>query len=82
MLNSISTKAAKKRQADSIKEFMPRVRKPSELKSYLDDYVVGQEQAQRVLAVAVHNHYKRLKYLAEGGAIASAGWSEEEAMCC
>ncbi|HQL86251.1 MAG: ATP-dependent protease ATP-binding subunit ClpX [Lentisphaerae bacterium] len=71
MLNSISTKAAKKRQADSIKEFMPRVRKPSELKSYLDDYVVGQEQVKRVLAVAVHNHYKRLKYLAEGGAIAS-----------
>ena len=71
LLNLTKTKAAKKRQIDSIKDFMPEVLKPSELKSYLDDYVVGQEQVKRVLAVAVHNHYKRLKYLAEGGAIAS-----------
>ncbi|MDH5297868.1 MAG: ATP-dependent Clp protease ATP-binding subunit ClpX [Desulfobulbaceae bacterium] len=34
--------------------------KPKELKAHLDQYVVGQEQAKRVLAVAVHNHYKRV----------------------
>ncbi len=34
---------------------------PSEIKSVLDDYVIGQERAKRVLAVAVHNHYKRLE---------------------
>lgn len=33
---------------------------PREIKDFLDQYVVGQEQAKRVLAVAVHNHYKRL----------------------
>ncbi len=33
---------------------------PSEIKQVLDDYVIGQESAKRVLAVAVHNHYKRL----------------------
>ena len=34
--------------------------KPSEIKSYLDQYVVGQEYAKKVLSVAVHNHYKRI----------------------
>lgn len=35
---------------------------PSEIKAFLDDYVIGQEQAKRVLSVAVHNHYKRLEH--------------------
>jgi ATP-dependent Clp protease ATP-binding subunit ClpX len=34
--------------------------KPREISSVLDDYVIGQEQAKKVLSVAVHNHYKRL----------------------
>src|SRR6202050_5417295 len=34
--------------------------KPSEIKAILDDYVIGQERAKKVLAVAVHNHYKRI----------------------
>ena len=38
---------------------------PQEIKDYLDQYVIGQEDAKRVLAVAVYNHYKRLKYTAE-----------------
>ncbi|MEZ5813268.1 MAG: ATP-dependent Clp protease ATP-binding subunit ClpX [Alphaproteobacteria bacterium] len=35
---------------------------PSEIKQVLDDYVIGQEGAKRVLSVAVHNHYKRLEH--------------------
>ncbi len=35
---------------------------PQELKEYMDEYVIGQEDAKRVLAVAVYNHYKRVKY--------------------
>tara|TARA_B100000780_G_scaffold142773_1_gene99879 strand:- start:1614 stop:2804 length:1191 start_codon:yes stop_codon:yes gene_type:complete len=35
---------------------------PSEIKKILDDYVIGQEDAKRVLSVAVHNHYKRLEH--------------------
>lgn len=34
---------------------------PKEIKQVLDDYVIGQERAKRVLSVAVHNHYKRLE---------------------
>jgi ATP-dependent Clp protease ATP-binding subunit ClpX len=34
--------------------------KPKEIKAYLDQYVIGQEQAKRILSVAVHNHYKRI----------------------
>lgn len=34
--------------------------KPQEIKNYLDQYVIGQEQAKRILAVAVYNHYKRV----------------------
>jgi len=35
--------------------------KPVEIKSYLDDYVVGQEEAKKKLSVAVYNHYKRIR---------------------
>ncbi len=38
-----------------------RIPKPSEIKKILDEYVIGQERAKRVLAVAVHNHYKRIE---------------------
>jgi len=34
--------------------------KPAEIKAILDDYVVGQDRAKKILAVAVHNHYKRI----------------------
>lgn len=39
--------------------------KPAEIKSFLDQYVVGQERAKRVLSVAVYNHYKRIFNKAE-----------------
>ena len=35
---------------------------PKEIRQILDDYVIGQDQAKRILAVAVHNHYKRLSH--------------------
>ena len=34
--------------------------KPKEMKAFLDDYVIGQEEAKKVLSVAVYNHYKRI----------------------
>ena len=40
---------------------------PKDIKVVLDDYVIGQDHAKRVLSVAVHNHYKRLAHSAKNG---------------
>jgi ATP-dependent Clp protease ATP-binding subunit ClpX len=40
--------------------FKLQVKKPTEIKTFLDEYVIGQDDAKKVLAVAVYNHYKRL----------------------
>ncbi len=37
-----------------------QLRKPTEIKAFLDEYVIGQDEAKKVLSVAVYNHYKRL----------------------
>ena len=44
------------------------VPKPAEIKAYLDQYVIGQDDAKRTLAVAVYNHYKRLASQQQAGA--------------
>jgi ATP-dependent Clp protease ATP-binding subunit ClpX len=40
--------------------------KPHDIKAHLDEYVIGQEKAKKVLAVAVHNHYKRIEAQSSG----------------
>ena len=40
---------------------MKRLPKPKEIKEHLDQYVIGQDEAKRILSVAVYNHYKRLQ---------------------
>ena len=41
-------------------EISSKLKKPAEIKHHLDQYVVGQDRAKRILSVAVHNHYKRI----------------------
>ncbi len=47
-------------QNEHPEQFQQELLKPSEIKEVLDKYVVGQDQSKKVLAVAVHNHYKRI----------------------
>ena len=46
---------------DNVSGNSDKLPKPKEIKDVLDEYVIGQEKAKRILAVAVYNHYKRLR---------------------
>src|SRR4051794_23678909 len=49
-------------KATGASSFKLTVKKPVEIKKFLDEYVIGQDEAKKVLSVAVYNHYKRLQY--------------------
>ncbi len=55
-----------RRRRGSSSQLFNRVPSPRELVAELSEYVIGQEQAKRLLSVAVHNHYKRLMHQHEG----------------
>ena len=50
----------KQSKIDPIEAKEIKIKTPAELKSILDEYVVGQDRAKKVLSVAVYNHYKRI----------------------
>lgn len=51
---------AEEEEPEGAEELPPQLLKPAEIKAVLDEYVIGQERAKKVLSVAVHNHYKRI----------------------
>jgi ATP-dependent Clp protease ATP-binding subunit ClpX len=57
------------RRRGTTKQLFNKIPTPRELVSHLDQYVIGQDQCKKVLAVAVHNHYKRLTAGFEGSNI-------------
>ena len=59
LCNDIIREEIQEKDSDSSTRKLPI---PEEIKSTLDDYVIGQDSAKKVLAVAVYNHYKRLSY--------------------
>ncbi|WP_272866915.1 ATP-dependent Clp protease ATP-binding subunit ClpX [Silvanigrella aquatica] len=59
LCNEIIAEEMEKDDANQIAEGVPS---PNEIKKVLDEYVIGQERAKKVLSVAVHNHYKRIEH--------------------
>jgi ATP-dependent Clp protease ATP-binding subunit ClpX len=55
------------RMEDSLGPDVAKLPKPREIKEFLDEYVIGQETAKKVLSVAVYNHYKRIERPAKPG---------------
>ena len=47
-------------EQEEVRRRSASIPKPMEIKSFLDEYVIGQEYAKKILSVAVHNHYKRI----------------------
>jgi ATP-dependent Clp protease ATP-binding subunit ClpX len=58
LCNEILAEEEEREAADAV----PRIPTPREIKNVLDEYVIGQEQAKKSLAVAVYNHYKRVNH--------------------
>ncbi|MEE2642112.1 MAG: ATP-dependent Clp protease ATP-binding subunit ClpX [Planctomycetota bacterium] len=57
------------RRRGSTKQLFSKIPTPRELVSHMDEYVIGQQAAKKVLSVAVHNHYKRLALGWEGSEV-------------
>ena len=56
---------------------LKEVPKPVEIKKYLDEYIIGQDQAKRNLAVAVYNHYKRLQQPKDEDGVETGEYEQE-----
>ena len=65
-----------KRKVSGSRPMFGQIPTPRQLKEFMDQYVIGQEAAKRAMAVAVHNHYKRLAHADAGGG-ATATTTEE-----
>lgn len=63
--NQILNEESKNKKTMASSDF--KLIKPKKIKDYLDQYVIGQDEAKKIIAVAVYNHYKRLKQLFDDG---------------
>jgi len=61
LVNTMIEQEATAEQKDFVKGL--KLLKPHEIKARLDEYVIGQDEAKKVISVAVYNHYKRIQYI-------------------
>ena len=57
-----------RKRVTTVSSTLREIPAPREIKAHLDQYIIGQDFAKRALSVAVHNHYKRLLHIEQGGA--------------
>lgn len=62
MASDYIKEAERQTAASSRKERIDKLQKPKEIKAFLDQYVIGQDRAKKLLSVAVYNHYKRINH--------------------
>lgn len=63
--HSIVKESAKEQNQSHTADSFSELKKPREIKEFLDQYVIGQDQAKKQLSIAVYNHYKRLAHNAD-----------------
>ena len=58
-INAVNDEKGKSAASQMLQGDLPL---PTEIKEFLDDYIIGQDEAKKILSVAVYNHYKKIKY--------------------